>query len=102
MIFSAESQREESIVFPVKSAIRMGIAKIKATIRLASTPEKATRNSSDLCPKFLGLVGTGLPQPNPTKNKKRVPMGSRWERGFRVRRPSAIAVGSPARYADQA
>lgn len=42
-----------------------------------------------------GEKGTGLPQPKPTSTTARVPTGSRWRSGFRVRRPASRAVWSP-------
>ena len=45
---------------------------------------------------------TGLPQPKRAIKSMRVPMGSKWERGFRVSLPWERGVGSPRRSAAKA
>lgn len=52
--------------------------------------------------KLKGSIGTGLPQPKRKINKAKVPKGSRWARGFKVRRSLILGVGSPSLSATKA
>lgn len=81
-----------------------GIFKTKlarvARARLEAGPAKDIIAESRLgfC-KLKGSNCTGFPQPKRTRKSIRVPSGSRWARGFRVRRPWMRGVGSPRRLA---
>jgi len=69
--------------------------------KLAPGPAKLTHIISRFgFLKFRGFTGTGFAQPNPTPLRLemtniKVPIGSRWTRGFKVKRPLFRAVGSP-------
>ncbi len=78
---------------------RVGESKeiITARIRLLKGPAKAVRAMSlGGFSKLWGLTGTGLPQPNPVRNKNIVPKGSRWASGLMVTRPAFFGVSSPS------
>src|SRR3990172_2762529 len=61
---------------------------MEATAKLDSGPAAAVRASAAFGLRVeLGFTGTGLPQPKPTRNRRRVPPGSRWANGFKVTRP---------------
>tara|TARA_A100001037_G_C15096255_1_gene611612 strand:+ start:1297 stop:1668 length:372 start_codon:yes stop_codon:yes gene_type:complete len=70
-----------------------------AVIRLDAGPAKDT-NAIPICgDTFLipyTFTGTGFPQPKPANKKSSEPNGSRWLLGFRVSRPSDLAVESPS------
>jgi len=71
--------------------------------KLAKGPERAVKARSFLgFKKLKGFIGTGFPQPKPASKIQTVPMGSKWERGFRVNLPSSLAVGSPSLKAERA
>ena len=57
--------------------------------------ERIERSAQVNIHKFRGFTGTGLAQPKPNRNMHSVPIGSRWRAGFRDKRPSIFAVGSP-------
>lgn len=52
--------------------------------------------------KLNGSKRTGLPQPNPTRNMRIVPTGSRCASGLNDSRPSSRGFGSPSRSATHA
>lgn len=71
--------------------------RIVASRILLAGPAREIRAMSVLG--FLKLWGsklTGLPQPKPKNNSIRVPIGSRWARGFRVTLFCDRGVGSPS------
>lgn len=70
-------------------------AKITAKSKLLSGPAKAIFISSHLDFRLLGLIGTGFPQPNPTKKSMTVPNKSKCAKGFKEILPAYLAVGSP-------
>src|SRR5690606_15589769 len=75
-------------------------ASAKASAMLDNGPASATHIMSRRG--FLNRAGftmTGLAQPKEKKNSISVPTGSRWARGFSVRRPSNLGPGSPRRTA---
>ena len=79
-------------------------AKIEARVKLVTGPANAIIPSANLLFfKLYGLYGTGLAQPkripefvsNKMAGKKIEPKKSICFRGFKVKRPSYFAVGSP-------
>lgn len=68
-----------------------------ARIRLLAGPAKEIRAESRLGEaKLYGSTCTGFPHPNPKTKSRRVPIGSKCDKGFKVSLPLALAVGSPS------
>jgi hypothetical protein len=79
------------------------IKKQNAIIKLDSGPARDISKTSLLgCFRLYKSYSTGLPQPKPASTKRSNPIGSIWERGFRVTLPWYLGVESPNLYAAQA
>src|SRR3990172_5500349 len=77
-----------------RSSLR-GRPAMAATAKLESGPAPAVRASAALGFRVaFGFTGTGFPQPKPTRNRRSVPAGSRWARGFNVTRPRPRGRGA--------
>ena len=79
----SEAKKLREILGELNSNLKIKLARI-AIIRLEKGPAKEIIAASFLgCLRLKGSKGTGLPQPKPTRRKRSVPRGSRWERGLR-------------------
>ena len=76
---------------------------VNAKIKFVKTPLMLTINVSLLYfLKFIGFIGTGFAQPNPTSKKPKTPYASICFNGLIVSLPSAFGVESPSLYAENA